>query len=275
MTRGVLNGATVLSLESRHGAEMARLIEKLGGRALRAPSMREVPLSDQVHAQRFADTLVAGECDVLVLLTGVGLSSLLSSMEHKYPREQLLASLGRVQLACRGPKPARVLKSLGLEPTLVAPEPNTSKELLHSIEHELDLRGRRVFLQEYGAENPELMRQLVALGATVTAVPVYAWQLPEDCSGLESAVQALLERRVDIALFTSARQLDHLLQVAGNERQAIIDALSSTVFVGSVGPVTSDALRAVGVTPDAEPRHPKMGQLVTHTAAVWSSRSPR
>lgn len=272
MSRGALNGATVLSLETRHEAEMARLIEKLGGHALRAPSMREVPLTDQAQAQLFADTLVAGECDVLVLLTGVGLSTLLAAMEHKFPRARLLAALGQVQLVCRGPKPVRVLKSLGLEPELVAPEPNTTKELLEIIERQLDISGKRVFVQEYGTENLELMKRLTELGARVGSVPVYAWQLPEDTRGLENAVVALLDGRVDLALFTSARQLDHLLLIAGDRSAEVIAALNGPVFVGSIGPVTSDALRSVGIAPDTEPPHPKMGQLVTHCASLWQAR---
>ena len=37
-------GHRVLSLESRRGAEMGKLIASYGGEALVAPSMREIPL---------------------------------------------------------------------------------------------------------------------------------------------------------------------------------------------------------------------------------------
>jgi len=43
-TKSGLAGLRVLSLESRRAPEMARLIENYGGRAIVAPSMREVPL---------------------------------------------------------------------------------------------------------------------------------------------------------------------------------------------------------------------------------------
>jgi uroporphyrinogen-III synthase len=38
------------------------------------------------------------------------------------------------------------------------------------------------------------------------------------------------------------------------------------VLVGSIGPVTSDELRAQGIAPDLEPTHPKMGFLVKEVA---------
>ena len=42
------DGLRVLSLESRRGAEMGRLIETYGGEAVVAPSMREVPLESNL-----------------------------------------------------------------------------------------------------------------------------------------------------------------------------------------------------------------------------------
>ena len=38
------------------------------------------------------------------------------------------------------------------------------------------------------------------------------------------------------------------------------------MLVGSIGPVTSDELRAQGIAPDLEPTHPKMGFLVKEVA---------
>jgi uroporphyrinogen-III synthase len=38
------------------------------------------------------------------------------------------------------------------------------------------------------------------------------------------------------------------------------------IFVGSIGPVTSDELRSHGIAPDFEPSHPKMGFLVNEAA---------
>src|SRR2546422_998305 len=65
-----LNGLRVVSFESRRSAEMAELIRNYGGEPIQAPSMREVPLTDQREALAFGETLLAGDWDVLILLTG-------------------------------------------------------------------------------------------------------------------------------------------------------------------------------------------------------------
>jgi uroporphyrinogen-III synthase len=271
MSGKLLSPARVLTFETRHEAEMARLIEKQGGQALRAPSMREVPLADQQAAIEFGARVVAGQCDVLILLTGTGTTTLLDAMSIDQPRSSILEALGRMTLACRGPKPLRVLRALGLDAAVVAPEPNTSIELLTVLERDLDLRDQRVAVQEYGAAPRDLLWGLERLGARVTRVPVYSWQLPEDTMPLENAVRSLIGGEVDVALFTSAMQAQHLFEIAGRTGDAarVKQELASHVVVASIGPVTSDALREHGIAPDTEPEHPKMGQLVTHVARVW------
>src|SRR5262245_47323485 len=76
-----------ISLESRRSGELARLLERHGMVALQAPSLREVPLEDQTDAARFGRALFANECDVLVLLTGVGARALISALELHTSRE--------------------------------------------------------------------------------------------------------------------------------------------------------------------------------------------
>lgn len=257
-----------VSLESRRGGELARLLERHGLEAIVAPSLREVPLAEQTDAMAFGEALLAGECDVLVLLTGVGARALVTALEVKWPRAEVLVALSRLSLCCRGPKPVAVLKELGLAPTLVAPEPNTWRELLSAMSA-LDLTGKRVWVQEYGRPQDELCAALIARGASVRSAAVYAWALPEDLAPLERAIASLCAGDAEAIAFTSAKQIEHLLEVAERHgsRDALLHALRERVVVASIGPVTSEALRAHGVQPDLEPAHPKMGHLAKELAA--------
>ena len=116
-----LSGLRVLSLESRRAAEMAKLIENYGGRAIVAPSMREVPLESNTEALAFARTLAAGGFDIVIFLTGVGTRALARVVETVYPIDQFAAALRRIGLVARGPKPVAALKELGVPVTLAAP----------------------------------------------------------------------------------------------------------------------------------------------------------
>jgi uroporphyrinogen-III synthase len=176
--------------------------------------------------------------------------------------EGLGAALGRVAMVCRGPKPTAVLKALGLKPSLTVPEPNTWREILAAMDGWQPLAGRKVFVQEYGRTNTRFLEALTERQAIVQTIPIYAWRLPEDVRPLERAIEAMLAGHADAVIFTSAQQLEHLLQVAGPRRDALLDTLRRKLVVASIGPVTSEALRDHDLTPDLSPQHPKMGHLV-------------
>lgn len=265
-----LAGLRVLSFESRRAQEIAKLIRNYEGHATVAPSMREVPLADNTEAVAFARALAAGGFDMVIFLTGVGTRALARIVESAYSREQFVDALRRVNVVARGPKPVAALQEMGVPVALAVPEPNTWRDLLRALDEKTDslpLRGRRVAVQEYGASNPELLAGLEQRGAHVTRVPVYQWSLPEDIAPLRAAVEAIVRGEIDMALFTTSVQVLHLLQIARDMKsEEALRRAFARIVVGSIGPVTSEALREHGLDPDFEPPHPKMGFLVAEAA---------
>jgi len=267
---GGLTGLRVLALESRRAAEMAKLIENHGGRAIIAPAMREVPLESNTEAIEFVRTLSQQGFDVVIFLTGVGARFLVKVAESIDLREQFLAGLRQAAIVARGPKPVAALKESGVQATVAVPEPNTWRDLLRALDEKRDslpLGGRRVAVQEYGSSNAELIAGLEERGAEVTRVPVYQWALPEDTVPLRNAIHAVVSGEIDMALFTTSVQVAHLLRVA--EEMNLESRLRrglERVAVGSIGPITSEELREHGLAVDFEPEHPKMGFLVNEAA---------
>ncbi len=263
-------GLRVLSLESRRGAEMAKLIASHGGEAVVAPSMREVPLESNTQALAFGRTLLAGGFDMVIFLTGVGTRALARVVETLYPLEQYLSELRKIAVVARGPKPVAVLREWNVPIAVTAPEPNTWRELLRALDENaasFPVEGRRVAVQEYGVSNADLLAGLKERGAKVTPVPVYEWALPEDTGPLRSAVAAVARNEFDVILFTTATQADHLLQIATEMKEGdTLRRALSRMLVASVGPTTSERLREYGIAADLEPSHPKMGYLVSETA---------
>lgn len=263
-----LTGLKVISFESRLAGAMADLISRQGGTPICAPAVQEIPLAENREALEFARELLAGRIDLVILLTGVGIRALLAAVEDTYPRAEILTALSRIPTIVRGLKPQVVLRELGVPITLAVPDPNTWREILSAVDDAaIPLQGRRVAVQEYGRSNPELIAGLETRGAVVMRVSVYRWALPEDCGPLRRAIKAIIERQVDLVLFTTAVQVDHLLQVAAEEglEEPLRAGLRDTV-VASIGPTCSGALREHGLVVDLEPEHPKMGYLV-QTAA--------
>jgi uroporphyrinogen-III synthase len=265
-----LAGLRVLSLESRRAPEMAKLIENYGGRAVVAPSMREVPLESNTDALTFARTLAANGFEMVIFLTGVGTRALARVVETLYPLEQFAKALQGVTVVARGPKPVAALKQLGVPVTIAVPEPNTWRDLLSALDEKTDLialKGKRVAVQEYGASNSELLAGLRERGAQVTRVPVYQWALPEDTGPLRAAVAAIAHGEIDVTLFTTSIQVAHLLRIAREMNlEKELRLAFARILIGSIGPMTSEELREQGFAVDFEPAHPKMGFLVNEAA---------
>jgi uroporphyrinogen-III synthase len=244
MTMASYNGLTVLALESRRAREIARLIENLGGVPIVAPSVREVELDSNKEALEFASNLAAGLVDMVIFTTGVGVKALASAIENTCPREDLTRLLNGVDIVARGPKPTAALKELGVSVDLIAPEPNTWRELLAILDQNkisFPVADRRVAVQEYGVTNPELSTGLAERGAIVTLVNVYQWALPEDLAPLQQAIESIIRGDVHVLLVASSVQIRHLFEVARQRKRA--DALGeglTRVVIASVGPLTSD-----------------------------------
>lgn len=264
---GGFGGLRVAAFESRMAAEMSRLIQSHGGVPVVAPSMREIPLEENHEALAFGERLLAGEFDMVILMTGVGTRTLVGTLETRHARADIIEALRRVARVCRGPKPVAALRSFGLDPGLQVPEPNTWVEILATLDEQSPVRGRKVAVQEYGVSNLELIQGLKERGAEVTRVPVYRWSLPEDLEPLRRALRAIASGDVGVALFTNANQVENVMQVARDSGlDAQVRAALSRGVVASVGPVASESLRNHGLTADLEPAHPKMGTLVVEAS---------
>jgi uroporphyrinogen-III synthase len=259
------DGLRVLALESRRAEEMATLIRKQGGEPFVAPSMREVALEDQEEVFSFGGSLLRGEFDCVILLTGVGTRLIWKALLARYSEDEIKRALMATTLVARGPKPAGALREIGLTPAVQAPEPNTWRELLEAMRTRPE---KRAALQEYGKSNTELIEGLRAQGRSVTPVRIYGWDLPEDTSPLREAAARLIAGKCDAVLLTTSMQLVNLMRIAEEEgiAEQVREALQSA-FIGSIGPTTTETLEDYGLKADFEPSHPKMGLLVNESAA--------
>lgn len=271
-----LRGLRVVCFESRRSAESSRLIARQGGEPVEAPSLREVPLRGPTGLDAFEADLLRGTPLLLVLLTGVGAELLIEGLGQNMPREQVVARLSasHVTIVCRGPKPHAVLKPRGIRPALVVGEPNTWRDVLRELDAQDLVRGRSVHVQEYGRTNQELMlglQERAPLG--LRRIKTYEWTLPDDLAPLQAAIERIARGDAEVALFTSGVQVTHLFHVA--ERMGATERLRSgltRVVVASVGPLTSEALRAFGLKPDVEPPHPKLGHLIVALGAEAAAK---
>jgi len=263
----------VCSFESRRATEMQSLIERHGGIATIAPSLKEIPIEDNSAALAFGLQLEQGEIDIVIFLTGVGAQGLLDVLKTRNSPEEIQAWFNRTLVVVRGPKPVAILRQAGIRVDHRAPEPNTWRELVQLIDDTpIPVAGQTIAVQEYGQPQTELTKCLQDRLATVITVPVYKWDFPDDIGPLEQSVHRTVAGEFDVLLFTSAQQAVNTLEIADRlgMKEAWLTAARKCV-IGSIGPTATETLNGLGLRPHLEPTHGKMGHLVIETLALAKS----
>jgi uroporphyrinogen-III synthase len=269
MAHASFDGLRVLSLESRRAKEVEKLIRTYRGEPFVVPAMREMKLDSNAVALEFADLVMAGEIDLVIFLTGVGVRALLEITDTRYDRETFLEALRKVRIVTRGQKPEQALREYKVKTVASAAEPSTWHEVLDVLDRTFgdELKSLRIAVQEYGATNPELLAELSVRCRSVFKVPVYRWALPDDLQPLRETVLGITQGQIDVILFTTAVQVIHLMLVT-QQMVCVADLMRGlrSVAVISIGPTTTAELLHYGITPDFEPSRPKMGFLINEAA---------
>jgi uroporphyrinogen-III synthase len=245
MTAQSLAGRTIAVPESREMEVFAALLERRGARVIRCPliAIRDAP--DPAPVLAWSRRLAAGALDDLILLTGEGLRRILAAIERHEPalKPPFVAALGQMRKITRGPKPAKVLRELGLKPDIAAERP-TTEGVIAGLRG-LDLRRRRVGVQLYGTEpNRPLVDFLEGAGAAVATVAPYVYADAADERAVRDLVEQLREGRIDAMAFTSSAQVERLIAVASEDGAR--SALANTL-VAAVGPLVADTLHRHGI----------------------------
>jgi len=161
--------------------------------------------------------------------------------------------LGDLKVAAVGPATAARCEVEGIRVDYV-PRDAVAEGLIEGFEAMGLAKGSRVLLPRALEAREILPNTLRARGAIVDVVPVYR-TVPADPE--RTAVDRIAAGEADIVTFTSpstARNFYEMLQGTAAE------AAARTLHVATIGPVTSDAVRALGLTVHAEaPDHTSSG----------------
>lgn len=263
--RAVLSGLTIALPEHRELDRLAEMIEQGGGVAHRCPFMTIVDVEDPMPVLRWLDRLARGDLDDLVLLTGEGLSRLVGVARAAGIEAGVMKALGGVRTVCRGPKPVRALRAIGLRATLVSESPTTDGVIATLAKEPLN--GRRIGVQLYGEEpNEKLMAFLREQGADVHAVSPYTYQKGPDGPVLD-LIAAMVEGRIAVIAFTSSPQVNRLVEVAmTHQREAELREGLQRTRIAAVGPVVAATLTERGFKVDIVPERsfflrPMVGEI--------------
>jgi uroporphyrinogen III methyltransferase/synthase len=260
-TNRPLFGQTILVTRTRQQASDLRLgLEALGAEVIEAPTLELVP----PESWKEVDEAV-GRIDTYdwVLLTSVNAVDTLADRLAAMDRD--VRQLGRVRLACVGDTTTAALwDRLRIRPDFV-PRQFSGSKMAEQLIADRAMNEQRCLLLRADIARPELPERLRDAGAEVDEVVAYQTRRPE---ALDPAVlDALREKRLDWATFTSSSTVRNLLDLLGDEA-GLLDGLSCA----SIGPMTSQTLRDRGLPVTVEAAQagvdPLIEAIVEHVRAA-------
>ncbi len=274
---GRLEGYRILILETREEAQFSRLLQEQGASVLQCPmfTIRDVP--DPAPVEAWIRLFIANPFDDLVLMTGEGLRRIMTVAQRVGADQDLIAAIGKAKRYARGPKPVRALREIGLEADMQTETPTS--EGVATMLAQQDLKGHRVGLQLYpDKDHSKLIGAITSQGASVETVLPYVYDGEAADTNIVSAINEMVQRRVDAIALTSSGQVRRLIDVARahNCEDKLRDGLAQTP-VASVGPVVSDELKAYGVRTDIYPANDSffMKPLISAMAVALNKAPPR
>ncbi len=258
-----LSGRSVIvtrTLAQAHS--LAEPLAALGAEVLAFPVLETVDPSDWAPLDAAIANLA--DYDWVVLTSTNGVDRFLKRFRAvKGSRDAILGA----KFAAVGSATAEKLAKHGLPPALV-PADFRAEGLVEAFRDLGAGAGCRVLIPRAEEAREVLPDELRAMGCDVDVVCVYRTQLavpdPETLERLRAG-------SVDVVTFTSgaiARGFVSAIEASGLDAEQIFAHLA----VASIGPVTSDAIREMGLRVDVEAAESTMGSLVDAVAEYFASR---
>jgi len=258
-----LEGYTVGVTADRRWEDQAELLRRRGARVLHGPSIATQYLASDDALRAATASVATHPPDYLVATTGIGMRAWLEAAQAWGMGESLLGALTPARIVARGPKSAGAVQAAGL--AVWQSSPNERLDQLLPLLLAEPLEGKRVAVQEAGAEAADISLALRGEGADVVEVPVYRWRMPDDVGPALRLVEAACDGRVDAVTFTSAPAVQNLFEVAArHDRDSQLRRAfnASGVVAACVGAVCAGAARDEGIESPVEPSLGRLGLMI-------------
>jgi uroporphyrinogen III methyltransferase/synthase len=235
LTKRPLFGRSIVVTRDIPGnADFAAKIVRRGGNPLEFATIRIKSLTD---SNDFLRTLTQISLyDWIVFTSGNGVTTFFDALESLGKDARIF---GSSKIAAIGGRTAERLSEFGIKADFV-PDIFTSRELGKQLIGFTNLQNKKILLLRSQLASNELIVALSEAGADVDNVAVYTAIPAKNESGW--LTDGISNGKIDWLTFASPSSVDGLFELIGSEA-----VNSGKVKVASIGPVTSERLREIGV----------------------------
>ena len=262
--RPLFGNRIVVTRTREQSSQLARELTERGAEVLEIPTIKIVPPTD-FNPLIEAITSI-GEYNWIVFTSPNGVTAFFDYFFKAYDD---IRCLGMLRIAAVGPATAARLKELHVRVDAI-PEEYVASKVAGAIAKVDELENLRILCMRAQVAQPDLVIQLESKGAIVDDVACY--QTVPETEDRTGAAARFQEEGADWVTFTSASTVEHFhARFDLPKLRASFPGLKTL----SIGPETSKALIALGITPDHEAKPHTIDGMVTSLERKIASSRPR
>jgi uroporphyrinogen-III synthase len=255
-TNQPLRRVRVLVGRARHQAgALSAELRKLGADVI------EIPFIEIRKPRSFKplDTALKslGTYDWLILTSVNGVEAMWERMEKTREGYDVSRAVGAsksdsalaaegLRIAAIGPATRKAIEQCGVKVDVV-PKEYVAESVVRSLKKKV--KGKRVLLVRAKVARDVIPRELRKAGATVDVVEAYETVVPQSSRVRLRAALKDPKKRPHVVTFTSSSTVKNFVELLGSTRKARYKELAG-IRMASIGPVTSETLRELGLPVD-------------------------
>ena len=171
--------------------------------------------------------------------------------------------LGHLKFACIGPVTKERLGDFGIISDIL-PETFRAESVVKAFSH-TNIQGKNVLLPRAKKARTILPEELTKMGANVDEITAYETVLDSDHKNTLTTL--LKENQIDAVTFTSSSTVSNFMSLLDPDEAP---QLLKAVTIASIGPITSDTARSLGLAPAIEADPYTIAGLVDSLVAHFS-----
>ncbi|MFH2093854.1 MAG: uroporphyrinogen-III C-methyltransferase [Pseudomonadota bacterium] len=236
-----LFGKKIIVTRARaQSSSMVSTLDKLGAQCIEIPTIRIDAPKDLSPLKKAIDNIK--DYDWLVLTSVNGVKYFFDTL---FDMGKDVRVLGHLKFACIGPVTKERLQEYGIISDIL-PDTYRAESVVDAFSS-VEIKGKRILLPRAKKARTILPEELTKMGAIVEEVIAYETSLCED--GKQELITLLENKEVDAVTFTSSSTVSNFMSLLESKDAK---TLLKDVVTASIGPITSDTARSLGIEPDIE-----------------------
>lgn len=230
----------VITRARAQASDLVSKLSKLGAACIEIPTIEISPAQDTTPLRSAVENLKNYDWIIFTSVNGVKFFfDTLNDMGKD------VRALGHLKFACIGPVTKECLKGHGIISDIL-PETYRAESVIKAFSG-IEIKNKKVLLPRAKIARTILPEELTKMGAQIHEVTAYETRL--NAEGKQELMELFKNREIDAVTFTSSSTVSNFMSFFDSEDEKKL--LNGVVFA-SIGPITSDTCRSLGIEPDME-----------------------